>query len=241
MGQYRVEGFQRDLEALGISLSEGQLGQFLRYYELLAEWNGRMNLTAITEYQEVLKKHFVDSLSLTRVCSPERIGSLIDVGTGAGFPGLALKIAFPGLQVTLLDSLNKRIRFLEAVIEELKLKDVKAVHSRAEDYAATGSWREGFDLCVSRAVANLSTLSEYCIPFVKIGGYFIAYKSEKADSEVSEARKAINLLGGRIKERAEFTLPDSDIRRSLVVVEKARRTPEKYPRKAGLPSKEPIQ
>ncbi len=241
MGQYRVEGFQRDLETLGISLSEGQLGQFLRYYELLAEWNGRMNLTAITEYQEVLKKHFVDSLSLTRVCSPARIGSLIDVGTGAGFPGLALKIAFPGLQVTLLDSLNKRIRFLEAVIEELKLKDVKAVHGRAEDYAATGSWREGFDLCVSRAVANLSTLSEYCIPFVKIGGYFIAYKSEKADSEVSEARKAINLLGGRIKERAEFTLPDSDIRRSLVVVEKARRTPEKYPRKAGLPSKEPIQ
>ena len=157
MAQYDLEIFQRDLEAFGIALSGEQTGQFLRYYELLLEWNGRMNLTAITEYQEVLKKHFVDSLSLVKVCRPGRGDALIDVGTGAGFPGLALKIAFPGLKVTLLDSLNKRIQFLNAAIEELRLDDVEAVHGRAEDYAAPGRGREGFDFCVSRAVANLST------------------------------------------------------------------------------------
>ena len=179
MAQYDLEIFQRDLEALGIALSGEQTGQFLRYYELLLEWNGRMNLTAITEYQEVLKKHFVDSLSLVKVCRPAQGDTLIDVGTGAGFPGLALKIAFPGLKVTLLDSLNKRIQFLNAVIEELKLTDVEAVHGRAEDYAAPGRGRETFDFCVSRAVAHLSTLSEYCLPFVKKGGQFIAYNITK--------------------------------------------------------------
>ncbi len=241
MVQYDVEGFQRDLEAFGIALSERQLEDFLRYYELLVEWNGRMNLTAITEYQDVCRKHFVDSLSLVRVCDLNQDCTLIDVGTGAGFPGLALKIAFPCLRVTLLDSLNKRIRFLDAVIEELKLTGVETVHGRAEDYAVPGRYRETFDLCVSRAVANLSTLSEYCLPFVKKGGLFIAYKSEKAASEVEEAKKAITLLGGRIKEREEFTLPGSDMCRSLIVVEKVQRTPGGYPRKAGIPSKEPIQ
>ncbi len=241
MAQYDLEIFQRDLEAFGIALSGEQTGQFLRYYELLLDWNGRMNLTAITGYQEVLKKHFVDSLSLVKVCRPGRGDALIDVGTGAGFPGLALKIAFPGLKVTLLDSLNKRIQFLNAAIEELRLDDVEAVYGRAEDYAAPGRGREGFDFCVSRAVANLSTLSEYCLPFVKKGGLFIAYKSEKGAGEVADAQRAMAVLGGRLRESVEFTLPDSDIRRNLVVVEKVQKTPAKYPRKAGLPSKEPIR
>ena len=241
MAQYDLEIFQRDLEAFGIALSGEQTGQFLRYYELLLEWNGRMNLTAITEYQEVLTKHFVDSLSLVKVCRPAQGDTLIDVGTGAGFPGLALKIAFPGLKVTLLDSLNKRIQFLNAVIEELKLTDVEAVHGRAEDHAAPGRGRETFDFCVSRAVAHLSTLSEYCLPFVKKGGQFIAYKSEKGPGEVADAQKAISVLGGRVRESVEFALPDSDIHRNLVVVEKVQKTPAKYPRKAGLPSREPIR
>lgn len=188
----------------------------------------------------MLKKHFVDSLSLAKVYDLRQKCSIIDVGTGAGFPGLAIKIAFPGLKVTLLDSLNKRIQFLDAVIEELGLEGVGTVHGRAEDFAKPGKLRESFDLCVSRAVANLSTLSEYCLPFVKKGGLFVAYKSEKAASEIEEAGKAISLLGGRIKERAEFTLPDSDISRSLFVIEKTKETPGKYPRKAGLPSKEPL-
>lgn len=240
MKQYDTDIFESDLEELGVSLSEGQLAQFLRYYEMLVEWNGRMNLTAITEYGDVLKKHFVDSLSLVKACDINSVGSLIDVGTGAGFPGLALKIAFPRLQVTLLDSLGKRIHFLEAVIGELKLTGVTAVHGRAEDFARPGKLRESFDLCVSRAVANLSTLSEYCIPFVKKDGLFLAYKSEQAVVEIEGAKKALAALGGKMEERIEFFLPGSDIYRSLFVIKKAERTPEKYPRKAGLPSKEPL-
>ena len=238
--QYDVGSFRKDAESMGISLSEEQIGQFLRYYEMLVEWNGRMNLTAITEYKDVLKKHFVDSLSLIKVFDLRQGCSLIDVGTGAGFPGLALKIAFPGLKVTLLDSLNKRIQFLEAVIGELGIRGAETVHGRAEDSARDGRFRESFDLCVSRAVAHLSALSEYCLPFVKKGGLCVAYKSEKAALELEEAGKAISLLGGRIKEKAEFTLPDSDIYRSLFVIQKTERTPGKYPRKAGLPSKEPL-
>ena len=167
MCRYETEQFQRDIKNLGISLSEKQIGQFIRYYEMLVKWNERMNLTAITEYEDVMKKHFVDSLSLVKAYDMKNASNLIDVGTGAGFPGLALKIAFPGCRVTLLDSLNKRIRFLDTVIEEMGLTDVEAVHGRAEDFARPGKLRESFDLCVSRAVANLSTLSEYCLPFVK--------------------------------------------------------------------------
>lgn len=240
MEKYHVDAFLKDLESLGIFLSGEQTEQFLCYYEMLVEWNGKMNLTAITAFEDVLKKHFVDSLSLIKVCDLRQDLNLIDVGTGAGFPGLALKIAFPGLKVTLLDSLNKRIQFLDAVIGKFQLKNVQTVHGRAEDYAKPGKLRETFELCVSRAVANLSTLSEYCLPFVKKGGLFVAYKSEKAASEIEQAGKAIALLGGRVGERIEFTLPDSDIYRSLYVIEKTERTPGKYPRKAGLPSKEPL-
>ncbi len=176
MDQYNTNIFAKDLGLLGITLSEEQYGRFIRYYELLAEWNERVNLTAITEYEDVIKKHFVDSLSLVKACDISGIRTLIDVGTGAGFPGLALKIAFPYLRVTLLDSLNKRILFLDAVIRELGLTGVDTVHGRAEDYARPGKLREAFDLCVSRAVANLSSLCEYCLPFVRRQGLFVAYK-----------------------------------------------------------------
>ncbi len=240
MEQSRADSFVRDVESLGISLTEIQVKQFIRYYEMLTEWNQVMNLTAITDFDEVMKKHFVDSLSLVKAYDVKQNISLIDVGTGAGFPGLALKIAFPNLRVTLLDSLNKRIRFLDAVVEELALTGVNTVHGRAEDYARPGKLREQYDLCVSRAVANLSTLSEYCLPFVKPGGFFISYKSEKISQEKSAAESAVSSLGGKIKKQVEFNLPESEIFRILFVIEKVRKTPGKYPRKAGLPSKEPL-
>ncbi len=199
-----------------------------------------MNLTAITEYEDVMKKHFVDSISLIKVYDVNKSVSVIDVGTGAGFPGLALKIAYPDLQVTLLDSLNKRISFLDAVIEELELENIFTIHGRAEDYAKQEKYREQFDLCVSRAVANLSTLSEYCLPFVKTGGQFISYKSEKIAEEQVQADNAIKILGGKVLNQVDFILPDSDIYRNLFVIEKIKATPKKYPRKAGLPAKEPL-
>lgn len=234
--------FQKDLEEFEIYLNEEQARQFLNYYDLLKEWNSFMNLTAITEFHEVLKKHFVDSLSLIKAIPDlaEKSYSVIDVGTGAGFPGIPLKIVFPNLKVTLLDSLNKRIKFLNETVSELKLEDVVLIHGRAEDFSKPEKKRESFDLCVSRAVANLSTLSEYCIPFVKKGGYFISYKSERLSEEFDSAKKAIQVLGGKYERQVEFNLPDSDIYRNLVVIKKEKSTPLKYPRKAGLPSKEPI-
>lgn len=238
--QYDADIFLHDLNAFGITLSEKQLAQYIQYYEMLVKWNGVMNLTSITEYSEVMKKHFVDSLSLVKVYDFGKPVAVIDVGTGAGFPGLALKIAYPGIRVTLLDSLNKRIQFLDAVIESLDLEGVETIHGRAEDYAKPGKLRESFDLCVSRAVANLSTLSEYCIPFVKQGGLFVCYKSEKINEEIRTAENAISLLGGRIEKQIDFMLPDSDIYRNLVFIKKVRHTSAKYPRKAGLPGKEPL-
>lgn len=238
---YDTTQFEKDLAAIGVSLTEEQIHQFLQYYELLVEWNGFMNLTAITDYDEVMKKHFVDSLSLIKTFDVSKNVRVIDVGTGAGFPGLALKIAYPNLQVTLLDSLNKRINFLNEVIARLGLTDVETVHGRAEDFAKPDKLRAKFDLCVSRAVANMSTLSEYCLPFVKVGGEFISYKSEKITEEMMVAKNAVSLLGGKFDRSTEFTLPDSDIYRNLIVIKKVKETPKKFPRKAGLPSKEPIK
>ncbi|MCI8799027.1 MAG: 16S rRNA (guanine(527)-N(7))-methyltransferase RsmG [Lachnospiraceae bacterium] len=240
MGQYNSENLVRDMNSLGITLTDGQLSQLMQYYEMLLEWNQKMNLTAITEFEDVMKKHFIDSASLIKAYDISKAVSVIDVGTGAGFPGLVLKIIFPDSHLILLDSLNKRIQFLNAVIGALRLKNVEAVHGRAEDYARQGKWREHFDLCVSRAVANLSTLSEYCLPFVKQNGYFIAYKSEKSSDEMEQAGKAISLLGGRLEKKVDFMLPDSDIGRVLYVIQKDRKTPVRYPRKAGLPGKEPL-
>ncbi|MCM1537226.1 MAG: 16S rRNA (guanine(527)-N(7))-methyltransferase RsmG [bacterium] len=233
------------MDALQISLSGEQYEQFLRYYELLLEWNSFMNLTAITDYEEVVLKHFTDSLSLVKAFPDHdflsgRELSVIDVGTGAGFPALPLKIAFPNWNITMLDSLNKRVQFLNEVIARLGLKKITAIHGRAEDAARKEELRENYDLCVSRAVARLSTLSEYCIPFVKKNGYFVAYKSEKTESELAEAAHALSVLGGQIMREADFYLPGSDIFRKLIVIEKQNTTPKKYPRKAGLPAKEPL-
>lgn len=240
MKNRNVDQFKKDLLALSIELTENQIEQFITYYEMLVEWNEFMNLTTITEYDEVMKKHFIDSISLIKAYDVTKEVTVIDVGTGAGFPGLALKIAYPNLKVTLLDSLNKRIQFLNAVIEKLGLQDVETVHGRAEDFAKPDKLREKYDLCVSRAVANLSTLSEYCLPFVKVGGKFISYKSEKIAEEMVAAKNAIGLLGGKVENQVEFNLPDSDIYRNLFIIKKEKATPKKFPRKAGLPSKEPL-
>ena len=232
--------FERALEKLNIHLNEKQMYQFQTYYEMLVETNKVMNLTAITEYDEVIDKHFVDSLSLVQAVDLNRPLKIIDVGTGAGFPGIPLKIAFPELKIVLLDSLNKRINFLNGVIETLELKDIETIHGRAEDFGRNPLYREQFDLCVSRAVANLSTLSEYCVPFIQIGGYFIPYKSGKIQEELESSRRAVTLLGGNISECLAYNLADTDMERSLVVIEKIKSTKKTYPRKAGKPSKEPL-
>ena len=238
--QYHLNFFLKDLEELKISLSEKQLIKFMSYYELLIEWNHVMNLTTITDFDEVMKKHFIDSLSLVKAYDVSKTVSLIDIGTGAGFPGIPLKIAFPDLDVTLLDSLNKRVNFLNTVIDQLGLEKIQAIHGRAEDFAKKGKLREQYDICVSRAVANLSTLSEYCLPYVKIGGYFISYKSEKIEEEKKEAEHAISELGGKIENQIAFMIPNSDIYRNLFIVRKEKETPAKYPRKAGTAAKEPL-
>ena len=235
-----ADRFDIQLAELGITLTENQKKQFYRYYELLVEWNKVMNLTGITEYDEVNEKHFVDSLAIIKAVDIEKINSVIDIGTGAGFPGIPLKIAFPHLNIVLLDSLQKRIRFLDTVIEELCLDHVETLHGRAEDYAKKKEYRERFDLCVSRAVANLATLSEYCVPYIRVGGSFVSYKSGNVEEEIKESKKAVELLGGEVKNIVKFQLPGTEIGRSFVQIRKKESTKKKYPRKAGLPAKEPL-
>lgn len=227
-------------ESLSLILSDSQMQQFEDYYHILVEWNKVMNLTAITKYEEVIEKHFIDSLSIVNAIDLNKIINVIDVGTGAGFPGIPLKIAFPEIHMTLLDSLNKRVNFLNNVIERLGLDDINAIHGRAEDYAKQKEYREQYDLCVSRAVANLSTLSEYCLPYVKIDGFFIPYKSGDIDDELQNSKCAVNILGGAVKDVIRFQLPGTDIGRSFIKIKKIKSTAKKYPRKAGLPSKEPL-
>lgn len=228
---------------LDIVLSDEQIEQFQIYYEMLIETNKVMNLTAITQLDEVITKHFLDSIALANVYQNIKNKELkiIDLGTGAGFPGIPLKIAFPQLQVTLMDSLNKRVKFLNSVIDELSLVNIDAIHGRAEEMARRTEYRQQFDLCVSRAVANLSTLNEYCLPFVKLDGMFISYKSSDIEDELNLSLNAIKILGGKLTEVKKLSLPESDIERSFVMIKKIKNTPKTYPRKPGTASKEPIQ
>lgn len=239
--EYQLEPFWNGLEQLNLELSEEQMKQFLVYYEMLTEKNKVMNLTAITEFQQVVEKHFLDSLSLAGSIDLKQELIILDLGTGAGFPGIPLKIAFPQLKILLVDSLNKRVLFLREVISELGLSDISAIHGRAEDLARKIEYRERFDLCVSRAVANLSSLSEYCIPFVKQGGMFVSYKSGEVEEEVAKAKKAVHVLGGEISKIEKFQLPGTELSRAFVQIIKKQRTPKAYPRKAGTPAKNPIQ
>ncbi len=221
----------------GVQLSEDELSAFTVYKDLLSEWNQKINLTAIEEDKDVVSKHFVDSLSIIPFLNNSK--TLIDVGTGAGFPGLPVKIAKPDLEVVLLDSLEKRIGFLNKVINELNMEKITALHSRAEDTGNSPKYREKFDAVTARAVAALPVLLEYCMPLVRIGGIFIAMKGSSL-SDKDEAGKALNILGGTIEEVKEFYLPGSDMKRNIIVIRKLRQTPTKYPRKAGKPSKEPL-
>lgn len=221
---------------IGIEISQENAKQFYKYMKLLLEWNEKMNLTAITDPEEIILKHFVDSLTIMPYLS--NANTILDVGTGAGFPGLPLKILEDNKEFTLLDSLNKRITFLQTVISELELKNVQAIHGRAEEYISQK--RESYDIVTSRAVAKLNVLIEYMLPFVKVGGRCICMKSFEIEGELKEAKKAIEILGGKIEKVDEITLPTTDIKRKIVIIKKIKNTPNKYPRKAGTPAKEPI-
>ena len=220
-------------------ISDIQIKQLDIFYEMLIEKNKVMNLTAITEFDEVIIKHFVDSLSICTVI-PSSISNVCDLGTGAGFPGLPMAIAYPDLKFTLIDSLNKRIKFLQEVVDAIGLKNVELIHGRAEEVGRNKNIRESFDLVVSRAVANIATLSEYCLPLVSVGGYFISFKSGDIADEITLSGNAISKLGGDLKNPVYFSLPDTDINRSFIIIDKVKNTPKVYPRKAGTPSKEPL-
>ena len=237
----KIKDYVEQITEGQVLLTDVQLAQFEQYYDRLIEKNKVMNLTAITEREDVILKHFIDSLALARYVKLwEKDYKIIDVGTGAGFPGIPLKIAFPNLQVTLFDSLNKRIKFLQEMIDTLKLKEITAVHGRAEEGARDKNMREKYDFAVSRAVANMAVLSEYCIPFVKVGGYFIPYKTGTVEEEIIQGKKAIQILGGKIEKIEKLMLPNSDISRSFVFIKKEKQTPKAYPRKAGTASKQPL-
>ncbi|MBM6833326.1 16S rRNA (guanine(527)-N(7))-methyltransferase RsmG [Megamonas hypermegale] len=224
----------------GLNLTEDQISAFNKYYELLYEWNKKINLTAITEPKDVAIKHMVDSLSCFKADLFKENISLIDVGTGAGFPGLPLKIFYPSLKLTLLDSLNKRVKFLQLVVDELGLKDVEVIHARSEEAARNKKYREKFDLATARAVARLPIICEYCLPFVKDGGTFIALKGRQYEEEATQAQKAIKILGGEIADIMPVKLPEIDDKRAVIYIKKIKSTPKTYPRKAGTPERNPI-
>lgn len=233
------ESMREKSMVLGIGFSVEQLDKFYKYMELLIEWNQKINLTAIIEPEEIILKHFIDSITILKYI--EKDAKIVDVGTGAGFPGIPVSIMRPDLKITLVDSLNKRLIFLQEVIKELNLKNIEIIHSRAEEFGQNKKYRENFDIATSRAVANLSTLSEYLIPLVKIEGKVISMKAADANNEINDAKNAIEIFGGKINKIDEFNLPNSDIGRTIILINKEKSTPNKYPRKPGTPSKEPIK
>ena len=231
--------FDEYAKSMNMTIDEDKIKKFYLYMQLLIEWNEKINLTAIVEPKEVILKHFIDSLTINKYLKEN--ATLADVGTGAGFPGIPLKILRPDIKVTLVDSLNKRINFLNEVIEKLNLEDIVTVHSRIEDFGKNKSYREKFDYVTARAVANLAVLSEYLIPIAKIGGKCVCMKGINVEEEIESGKKAINVLGGKIEKVDEFVLPDSDISRNVIVLSKVKNTPVRFPRKAGMPSKEPLK
>lgn len=229
---------QNQAQKIDINLTNKQLNEFYTYMNLLIEWNKNINLTAITEPEEIIKKHFIDSLTISK--NIQKDSSIIDVGTGAGFPGIPLKIVREDINIVLLDALNKRLNFLNEVIKENKLENIETVHFRAEEIGKNKKYREKYDIATSRAVAQLNILVEYLLPLVKIGGKCICMKGSNVEEELKNSKKAITLLGGEIEKIEEFILPDSDIKRNVIIIKKVNSTPAKYPRKPGTPAKEPI-
>lgn len=237
---YNTDGFIKNLETIGLTFDSFQVEKFIQYYELLIKWNDNINLTAIVDFDEVILKHFTDSLFLLKYYDIPMGAKVIDVGTGAGFPGIPLKIMRPDLDILLLDSLNKRITFLKEVVSELDLLNVTCVHGRAEELGSNSTFREHFDLCVSRAVASLSVLCEYCLPFVKPDGLFISYKSSDIEEEKKAAAKAVSLMSGSFDKEYVFTLPDSDINRSFIFIKKTGPLDERYPRRSSQIKNKPL-
>lgn len=225
----------------GLQLDEKKYNQFIVYKDLIKEWNEKVNLTAITEDDEMVQKHFIDSMKVFKFDKLKGAKRVIDIGTGGGFPGIPMKIINPDTEMVLLDSLNKRINFLNEVINKLELKNIKTIHGRAEDFAQEINYREKFDVAVSRAVANLTVLSEFCIPYVKVGGYFVAMKGPAIDEEMKDAKQAISLLGGKVERIEQVNIEGSDLKHNLVIIKKIKSTPNKYPRKAGMVTKNPLR
>jgi len=236
-----VKQFEDALREKGITLTEQQLTQFETYYETLVEWNQRMNLTAITDKEDVYLKHFFDSITAGFYFDFTKPINLCDVGAGAGFPSIPLKIVFPEIQVTIVDSLNKRISFLNHLANVLNLDSVQFIHDRAETFGSNPKFREGFDVVTARAVARMPVLSELCLPLVKVGGHFLALKAVHAEEELAASQKAITTLGGKMEQQFTFTLPFEDSERTIIIVKKEKQTPKKYPRKPGTPAKSPLE
>ncbi|ONI39395.1 16S rRNA methyltransferase G [Candidatus Epulonipiscium fishelsonii] len=227
-------------QQIGINLSENQINQFMLYKDILVEWNKKINLTTIVDDDEIIKKHFLDCITIAKSVDLSKVNTLIDVGTGAGFPGIVIKIICPNIKVTLVDSLNKRIKFLNVVIQELGLENIECIHSRAEDLGKNPSYREKFDLCASRAVAQLAVLSEYTLPFVKVGGTLVALKGPSIEEELPTGKKAINILGGKLDKIIDITVPFTQLNHKIVTIKKVRHTDKIYPRQAGLLKKNPL-
>ncbi|MCY6485363.1 16S rRNA (guanine(527)-N(7))-methyltransferase RsmG [Clostridium aestuarii] len=229
------------VESCGLSFSDKKYEQFIKYKDLLKEWNEKVNLTAIKEDEEIIKKHFIDSLKVFKFEKLKEAKKIIDIGTGGGFPGIPMKIIKPEIEMVLLDSLRKRINVLEDIANKIEITDISTIHGRAEEFAKQAKYREKFDAVVSRAVANLTVLSEFCIPYVKVGGYFVALKGPSVEEEIKEAKNAISILGAKLENILEIEIEDSDLKHNLVIIKKIKNTPKQYPRKAGSATKKPLK